>query len=336
MTALSQRTCLVTASGQRSSASLSLERTGLLAPTPSTPAWGTTPTSWADPLMSKDVVGGVAWAGRAWHKTGGKHWGIPSGCTGRRSKSGLPNEPGGFGRVSTGGGLNGAPPLTDIGWSQSMPSVWQTKIYDDKSSPYISERPTADPIRGETEVYNVTDGDWLRYDNWNLFNIDSIRIPAYSSQRAHVDVRIGSTRGRLIATVRDHTNVAPQDFTDFVAPIQDHTNQRFLVDMKAAQTASRVLLNPARRPFDYCRGSMLYALLDCVTWGNPSLVPLAFLVATYPYATAQTGTANVSASFTGLVDLKLKTQASARCLEIRQTGSSPATWSISELTVFDD
>ncbi|GAQ79678.1 ptotein with Six-bladed beta-propeller domain [Klebsormidium nitens] len=232
------------------------------------------------------------------------------------------------------GGLNGAPPLTGIGWSQIMPSVWQTEFYDDKSSPYLLERPTADPVGGETEVYNITDGDWLRYDNWNLFNIDSIRIRAYSSQRAYVDVRIGSLKGRRIATV-PITPTAPQEFTDFVAPIED-TNQWFLVDMKAAQTVSRVLLDPGRRPFDYCRGYMLYASLDGVTWGNPSLVPLAFSVATYPYATAQTGTANVSASFTGLVDIKLKTPVSARYLKILQTGTSPATWSISELTVFDD
>lgn len=47
--------------------------------------------------------------------------------------------------------------------------------------------------------------------------------------------------------------------------------------MKGPQTVSRVLLDPGRRPFDYCRGYMLYASLDGVAWGNPSLVPLAFV-----------------------------------------------------------
>lgn len=48
-----------------------------------------------------------------------------------------------------------------------------------------------------------------------------------SSQHAFIDVRIGSPRGRTIATV-PITPTAPQKFADFVAPIQD-TNQWFLV-----------------------------------------------------------------------------------------------------------
>jgi hypothetical protein len=48
-----------------------------------------------------------------------------------------------------------------------------------QSSPFISERPTTDAIGGEVEVFNITDGDWLHYDNWNLLNIQSIRVRAY-------------------------------------------------------------------------------------------------------------------------------------------------------------
>jgi hypothetical protein len=48
-----------------------------------------------------------------------------------------------------------------------------------------------------------------------------------SSQHAFIDVRIGSPRGRTIATV-PITPTAPQEFADFVASIQD-TNQWFLV-----------------------------------------------------------------------------------------------------------
>jgi hypothetical protein len=51
-----------------------------------------------------------------------------------------------------------------------------------------------------------------------------------SSQHAFIDVRIGSPKGRTIATV-PVTPIKPREFADFVAPIQD-TNQWFLVRLR--------------------------------------------------------------------------------------------------------
>jgi hypothetical protein len=38
---------------------------------------------------------------------------------------------------------------------------------------------TTDPIGGGLDVYTLNDGDWLRYDNFNLLNIDSVTFRAY-------------------------------------------------------------------------------------------------------------------------------------------------------------
>lgn len=38
---------------------------------------------------------------------------------------------------------------------------------------------TKDTIGGGLEVYGLNDGDWLRYDNFNTLNIDSITFRAY-------------------------------------------------------------------------------------------------------------------------------------------------------------
>jgi hypothetical protein len=87
-------------------------------------------------------------------------------------------------------------------------------------------------------------------------------------------------------------------------------------------------MNLFRRPWQTCR---LQTIL-CLHLTESFLQS----VATFPDVNGHTGVANVSSTFTGVIDIRLPSPITARYLKILQTGTSPATWSIAEVTVFDD
>eukprot|EP00243_Klebsormidium_subtile_P000771 TRINITY_DN11285_c0_g1_i5.p1 TRINITY_DN11285_c0_g1~~TRINITY_DN11285_c0_g1_i5.p1 ORF type:complete len:1063 (+),score=165.00 TRINITY_DN11285_c0_g1_i5:961-4149(+) len=229
------------------------------------------------------------------------------------------------------GGANGSAPITSLTFRQLKPSVWQSEFFDAVSSvDNGTTQTTTDKIGGGVDVVGLSNGDWLRYDNFNLMNIDSVTFRGYSVSGALIDLRIGSPTGRVIATA----TIAPTNagtYNDTTVPVLD-TNQWFLVDMQAAYTVSRVQLDPGPWPMDFIRGFGLYASTDNATWGTP-FVPL---VMGHP-PTPTYINSSVSKNFTGLLDIPINPPVTARYLKVFNIGPAANTswWSIAEFRAFD-
>ncbi|NJP43527.1 discoidin domain-containing protein [Streptomyces sp. PRB2-1] len=90
--------------------------------------------------------------------------------------------------------------------------------------------------------------------------------------------------------------------------------QSFTLDMGAAKSIDRVVMDSAGSASDYARGYQVYTSTDGTNFGSP-------------VATGTGTAAQVTANFT---------PTTARYVKVVQTGSSSSWWSIAELNVFTD
>ncbi|MCW1925706.1 malectin domain-containing carbohydrate-binding protein [Luteolibacter arcticus] len=142
-------------------------------------------------------------------------------------------------------GAPGVEPITGNTKAVLQPKVKMAQFFDNQSGVQIGT--TADAVGGGDDVISIDHGDWIMFRDFNLANIDAIRLRAASAVGGSmVKVRQDSPTGNLLASVNVGSTGSNSVYQDFTGPASGSlagNHDLYLVFEKTAGASDLMRLN---------------------------------------------------------------------------------------------